>query len=101
MLNRFNHGVVMRALLILTVMSFATVTFANEMDKGRFETRKAKTIEMAEKRITSLQALKSCVNSSSNREGLKKCQETHREKMKGEMKARKEMRMKRKEKKSE
>ena len=87
----------MKKFLILTVLSFSTISFANEMDKGKFEARKAKTIEMADKSITSLQTLKTCVKSATERESLKKCQEAHRTKMMSQMKERKEMRMKMKE----
>ena len=100
MLDRYNpDGEFMKKFLVLAVLSISTATFASEMDKARFETRKAKTMEMADKRIASLQALKSCVKSATEKESLKKCQESHREKMMGEIKARKEMRMKRKDKK--
>lgn len=87
----------MKKILILTVLGFTTISFAKEMDKERFEKRKAKTIAMADMRIASLNNLKTCVSSSSDKDSLKKCQESHREKMKSEMKARKEMRKKRKE----
>ena len=88
----------MKSILVILCLTIATVSFAKEMDKKKFEKRKAKTIEMADKTIADLKQLKTCVSAATEKESLKKCQETHREKMQVQMKKRKEMREKRKEK---
>ena len=88
----------MKSILVILIFTITAGVSANEMNKERFEKRKAKVVEMAEERIKDLQTLKSCVSKAKERDALKKCQETHREKIMSEMKSRKEMRKERKEK---
>jgi hypothetical protein len=65
--------------VFLITLSFSSIIIANEEFKAQ-AIAKAKEIAVGsiEKRIQSLQSLKSCISSSTGREGMKNCRQEHK-----------------------
>lgn len=79
----------MKNLFILSLLSLSLTSYANEMDKKRFEMRKADATKMTTKRIAELEKLKKCIKASTDQESLKNCHEAHRKQTMSAINARK------------
>ncbi len=69
-----------KMLIMLFILSLSSLSFAkHHEEKGKnFEAKKAKAIEVTDKRIQGLQKLKSCLSSASNKDALKACRKNHK-----------------------
>ena len=79
-------------LLILSASAFhaSAQDQSEQIKRKRFETRKAKALETADKRMANIQSLKSCIQSANDKNGLKACRKSFKEankKFKAERKA--------------
>ncbi len=67
----------MKTLMITSVL-FASAAFAAGEN---FEQRKKMALENLDKRIATMNTLKSCMSSSSDKDGMKACRKTHKTSM--------------------
>ncbi len=71
----------MKLFAVLVLASLSSFAFANEVKEENFEKTKTMMLESMDKRISNLQAGKTCVSAAKNREQLKECHKTMRSSM--------------------
>lgn len=69
----------MKNLLVLVVFLMSAYAFA---EGKNFETKKSMAVKNVEKRISSLQAMKSCMSAATDNKSMMACRKKHKELMK-------------------